>query len=156
MLSPSFIFRFLSNQVEDVYTKRLYALSMIAAYLRIIGGCSKKALLFQFAINFCYSCIALGSLWVETKWNIEKEQVCGECYTVFFHSLFKEQGSLVLSSCSQNCHAKPLATHLSSERNRSRLTLPPSMHDGSFNATEPKKPPPPPKKKKKKFNQLYS
>ena len=46
MMSPSFIFRFLSNQVEDVYTKRLYALSIIAAYLRIIGGCSKKAVLF--------------------------------------------------------------------------------------------------------------
>ena len=47
MMSPPVIFRFLSNQVEDVYTKGLYALSMIAAYLGIDhGGCSERALLF--------------------------------------------------------------------------------------------------------------
>ena len=36
IMSPSLKFQFLSNQVEDVYTKGLSVLSVIAAYLRIV------------------------------------------------------------------------------------------------------------------------
>ena len=52
MMSTSFIFRFLSNQVEDVYTKRLYALSMIAAYLRIMEGAVRKLCYFNLLLIF--------------------------------------------------------------------------------------------------------
>ena len=59
MMSPPVIFRFLSNQVEDVNTKGLYALSMIAAYLRIMEGAVRKLCYFKsLSAAWCQTLIA--------------------------------------------------------------------------------------------------
>lgn len=89
----------LSNQMEDSYIKLSSVMSIHDSDL--FKDCvvwAEKALLL-IARHFCYSCIALGSLFVKIKWRKKKKKDGGTYYVAFSHLFFDGQDSLALSSC---------------------------------------------------------